>query len=212
MGAISPGWVWGQSTPRCVYIHIYIYFFIFLYIYVYTHVYIHIYKEKWRSSVIDTPEAIHWNNLFTIMYYSCQWQVCVTCHKKWHCSQNNGYSVVDTSIADNVLLIAVGAYQQNGVLVIPNCRQTASGRYVCTITMASGVVSQSYATLTITPSQTTSKSPHCCVRCDRDCCVRSQVWQRLVSGVADCCVRSQVWHKLVSGVTQTCVRCDRLLC
>ena len=56
-----------------------------------------------------------------------------------------------------MLLAAVGAYQQNGVLVIPNCQKTASGRYVCTITMASGAVSQSYATLTITSQETTSK-------------------------------------------------------
>ncbi|KAK2193775.1 hypothetical protein NP493_5g02050 [Ridgeia piscesae] len=65
-------------------------------------------------------------------------------------------SIVWTKLLGN---LPAGAYQQNGVLVIPNCRQTASGRYVCTITMASGVVSQSYATLTITPSQTTSVRP-----------------------------------------------------
>ncbi len=51
-----------------------------------------------------------------------------------------------------LLLLPSGAFQQGGVLFIPNCRPDYSGRYVCTITAVTGVSNTGHTNLVVTGS------------------------------------------------------------
>ena len=46
-----------------------------------------------------------------------------------------------------------GAYQLNGQLVIPECKPTYGGRYICTVRLVNGLSRVAYTTLIISPDE-----------------------------------------------------------
>ena len=48
---------------------------------------------------------------------------------------------------------AAGSYQLNGQLVIPECKPTYGGQYICTIHLVNGQSRIAYSTLVISPDQ-----------------------------------------------------------